>query len=103
MFTTLISAQELARQIDQAHDVIVDCRHDLMDPCAGQNAYDAGHLPGARFAHLDKQLSGPKTSASGIFFGRHPLPSKEQFIQNLRELGVSHSSQVVAYDAHGGM
>lgn len=103
MFTTLISAQELARQIDQPHIVIIDCRHDLMDPSAGQNAYDAGHLPGARFVHLDKQLSGLKTSASGIFFGRHPLPSKEEFIHNLRLLGVSHASQVVAYDAHGGM
>lgn len=103
MFTTLISAQELARQIDQAHVVIIDCRHDLMDASAGQNAYDAGHLPGARFVHLDKQLSGPKTSESGTFFGRHPLPSKEDFIRHLRELGINHTSQVVAYDAQGGM
>ncbi len=103
MFTTLISAQELARQIDQTHVVIVDCRHDLMDSSAGQKAYDAGHLPGARFVHLDKQLSGSKTSADGVFLGRHPLPSKEDFIRHLRELGINHTSQVVAYDAHGGM
>lgn len=103
MFTTIISAQELARQIDQPHVVIIDCRHDLMDASAGHSAYDAGHLPGAHFAHLDKQLSGAKTSMSGAFLGRHPLPTKEAFILNLRELGVSHASQVVAYDAHGGM
>ena len=103
MFTTLISAQELARQIDQSHVVIIDCRHDLTDATAGQHAYDAGHLPGAHFVHLDKQLSGPKTSANGTFFGRHPLPSKDDFILQLRALGVSHTSQVVAYDAHGGM
>lgn len=103
MFTTLISAQELARQIDQAHVVIIDCRHDLMDSSTGQKAYETGHLPGARFAHLDQQLSGTKTSADGIFFGRHPLPSKDDFIRHLRELGVNHTSQVIAYDAHGGM
>ena len=103
MFTTLISAQELARQIDQPHVVIIDCRHDLMDSSAGQNAYDAGHLPGARFAHLDKQLSGPKTSATGAFLGRHPLPSMDDLIRQLRELGINHTSQVIAYDAQGGM
>lgn len=103
MFTTLISAQELARQIDQAHVVIVDCRHDLMDTSAGQKAYEAGHLPGARFTHLDKQLSGAKISENGTFLGRHPLPSKDDFIRHLRELGINHTSQVIAYDAHGGM
>jgi thiosulfate/3-mercaptopyruvate sulfurtransferase len=103
MFTTLISAQELARQIDQAHVVIIDCRHDLMDTSAGQKAYESGHLPGARFVHLDKQLSGPKTSANGVFLGRHPLPSNDDFVCHLRELGINHTSQVIAYDAHGGM
>lgn len=103
MFTTLISAQELARQIDQAHVVILDCRHDLMDPTAGQNAYETGHLPGAHFVHLDRQMSGPKTSPNATFLGRHPLPDQDEFIRRLRELGVSHTSQVVTYDAHGGM
>lgn len=103
MFTTVISAQELARQIDQTHVVILDCRHDLMDASAGQKAYESGHLPGARFVHLDTQLSGSKTSESGSFFGRHPLPSKDDFVRHLRELGINHTSQVVAYDAHGGM
>lgn len=103
MFTTLISAQELARKIDQPHVVIIDCRHDLMDSTAGQKAYAAGHLPGARFTHLDKQLSGPKLAADGTFSGRHPLPSKEDFIRHLRELGINPTSQVIAYDAHGGM
>jgi thiosulfate/3-mercaptopyruvate sulfurtransferase len=103
MFTTLISAQELARQIDQTHVVIIDCRHDLMDASAGQKAFDAGHLPGAHFAHLDRQLSGSKISENGNFSGRHPLPTQEVFIRHLRELGISHTSQVVIYDAQGGM
>lgn len=103
MYTTLISAQELASQIEQADLVIVDCRHDLTDVSAGQKAYDSGHLPGARFVHLDQKLSGPKSSASGVFCGRHPLPEKQEFIRHLRELGINHASQVVAYDAQGGM
>lgn len=103
MYTTLISAHDLAREIGQANWVVVDCRHDLMDAAAGQAAYESGHLPGAFFLHMDQKLSGAKVSASGQFCGRHPLPAKEDFIRHLRELGIHSSSQVIAYDAHGGM
>lgn len=103
MYTTLISAQDLATSIAQPETVIIDCRHDLMDASAGRKAYDSGHLPGACFIHLDHQLSGPKTTTSGVFSGRHPLPAKEDFIRHLRELGVNNASQVIAYDAQGGM
>lgn len=103
MYTTLISAQDLAKQIDQPHTVILDCRHDLMDLSAGQAAYDSAHLPGARFAHLDQQLSGSKLSSDGKFRGRHPLPDEDEFIQNLRAWGIDNATQVIAYDAHGGM
>lgn len=103
MYTTLISAAELARQIEQPDTVILDCRHDLMDLSAGQAAYDGAHLPGARFAHLDQQLSGSKLSADGKFLGRHPLPEQAALIQNLRAWGINDTTQVIAYDAHGGM
>lgn len=103
MHTTLISAQELAKHVDDSRWAIIDCRHDLADLGAGQRAYDAGHIPGAKFAHLDEKLSGPKIAANGLFRGRHPLPEKQEFIHVLRSWGVDDSSQVVAYDAHGGM
>ncbi|MDO8701288.1 MAG: sulfurtransferase [Undibacterium sp.] len=103
MYTTLISAQDLAGQIVQPEMVLIDCRHDLMDSTAGELAYNAGHLPGARFAHLDQQLSGVKISVTGLFCGRHPLPAKEDFIRHLRALGIKATSQVIAYDAQGGM
>jgi len=103
MYTTLISAQELSAHIDDSQWVILDCRHDLMDTNAGQSAYTAGHIPQAQFVNLDQCLSAPKVSADGVFRGRHPLPDKAQFMQTLRQLGISNDTQVVAYDAHGGM
>ncbi|MCU6434749.1 sulfurtransferase [Undibacterium sp. Jales W-56] len=103
MYTTLISAKDLAANIDDQRWIILDCRHDLMDSAAGKKAYELGHLPRAQFAHLDSQLSGAKTSSNGAFLGRHPLPEKEDFIRALRSWGIDNSSQVIAYDAHGGM
>jgi thiosulfate/3-mercaptopyruvate sulfurtransferase len=103
MYTTIISASQLATIIDQPSTVILDCRHDLMDANLGQNAYAAGHLPGAHFAHLDLHLSGTKLAADGSFKGRHPLPERDQFIKNLQAWGINNDTQVIAYDAHGGM
>jgi thiosulfate/3-mercaptopyruvate sulfurtransferase len=101
MFTTLISAQELAAC--QGDVVIVDCRHDLMLLSAGRAAYDAGHIAGAVFADMEHELSGAKRDAAGVFRGRHPLPDQAAFIALLRRWGVNDATQVVAYDAHGGM
>ncbi|MDP3841922.1 MAG: sulfurtransferase [Oxalobacteraceae bacterium] len=103
--TTLISAAELAQRLAQpdASWVVLDCRHDLANPDAGRSAYAAGHLPQAQFAHLDHDLSGPKISPDGQFRGRHPLPERETFLQTLRNWGIDDDTQVIAYDASGGM
>lgn len=103
MYTTLISATQLASLREQVNTVVLDCRHDLMDASCGQKSYAAGHLPGAQFAHLDQHLSGAKLAADGSFKGRHPLPDKEQFILCLRAWGINNETQVIAYDAQGGM
>lgn len=103
MYTTLISAQQLAAELNNPSTVVVDCRHDLMDAQAGKNAYDAGHIPGAVFANLDTDLSGSKLDAAGVFAGRHPLPKTEDLLAALRRLGINQDSQVIAYDAHVGM
>jgi thiosulfate/3-mercaptopyruvate sulfurtransferase len=103
MFTTLISAQELASVLPDKNIVVVDCSHDLMDSLSGIHAYSTGHIPGAVFANLDRDLSGAKTNAAGVFLGRHPLPDSEELIFRLRRLGISEDTQVIAYDAHGGM
>lgn len=103
MLTTLISAQQLAAITPTTKLRIVDCRHDLMDGQAGLSAYAAGHIAGAVFAHLDEDLSGAKTNAEGVFCGRHPLPNTDNLLSALRRMGIDGDTQVVAYDAHGGM
>jgi thiosulfate/3-mercaptopyruvate sulfurtransferase len=103
MHTTLIQASELAARIDNPNWVIVDCRHDLMNLAAGREGYAVGHLPNAVFADTETELSGAKRGADGVFRGRHPLPERDALIETLRAWGVNDDTQVVAYDAHGGM
>ena len=103
MHQTLISAADLAAHIDDPAWVVVDCRHDLMNLAAGRDGYAAGHLPGAVFADIETVLSGAKTGDDGVFRGRHPLPEKEALLDALRGFGIDDTTQVVAYDAHGGM
>lgn len=102
-YTTLISATDLAKNIRDLNWIVIDCRHDLDNPDAGRNAYAAGHIPGAQFADVEIDLSDKSAGPHGEFRGRHPLPERNAFTETLRRWGVTHSSQVIAYDAHGGM
>jgi thiosulfate/3-mercaptopyruvate sulfurtransferase len=61
--------------------------------------YAQGHIPGARFLHLDDDLSGVKNGHNG----RHPLPDPALLSSKLGQLGIANTSQVIAYDSHGGM
>ena len=97
-FTTLVSAERLAAHLDDPAWVVVDCRHDLADYHHGRRAYAHAHIPGARFVHLDEDLSGTKTGLNG----RHPLPHPRTFALRLGALGIDNTRQVVAYDASGG-
>ena len=103
IYTTLIEPAALAAHVNDPKWVVVDCRHDLMNLAAGRDAHAAGHIPGAVFADMETELSGAKRDAAGHFRGRHPLPEKDAFIELLRGWGVDDDTQVVAYDAHGGM
>ncbi|MBM3343034.1 MAG: sulfurtransferase [Betaproteobacteria bacterium] len=98
-FNTLISVAALAEHLDDPNWVVCDCRHDLMQYGAGRAAYAQGHIPGARFLHLDEDLSGPKTGVNG----RHPLPHAVTFTLRLAALGIDNRKQVVAYDNAGGV
>ena len=102
-FTTLISAAELGARLDDANTVIIDCRHDLANLAAGRAGYAIGHIAGAWFADMESDLSGAKYDATGAFRGRHPLPEPDALIATLRAWGINDDTQVVAYDAHGGM
>jgi thiosulfate/3-mercaptopyruvate sulfurtransferase len=103
MYTTLISAADLASHIDDPNWVVVDCRHDLANLSAGRDGYAVAHLPHAVFADMETELSGAKRGPDGAFRGRHPLPERDALIDTLRGWGVNDGTQVVAYDAHGGM
>lgn len=102
-FTTLVSAADLAQHLFDPNWVVLDCRHDLGNPDFGRDAYAKGHIPNAQFAHLDQDLSGEKTNSDGKFLGRHSLPDRASFVHTLQRLGINQHTQVVAYDAHGGI
>ncbi len=93
-YTTLISSDDLLHRVNDSTWVIFDCRFTLADPGEGRRRYLGGHVPNARYADLDKDLSSPATAQSG----RHPLPDAAEFAEKLRAWGVSNDSQVVVYD-----
>ena len=97
----LIDAQTLKQRFAAQPNelVIFDCRFSLDDTGLGHRRYLEGHLPGALYAHLDNDLSGPITAESG----RHPLPDPERFAAWLGQCGVTPDKLVVVYDDAGGM
>jgi len=104
LYRTLISADQLlALRAGDTPLVLIDSRFDLADTAAGERAYMAGHIPRAHYLHLDRDLSAEKTDAQGRFRGRHPMPTRERFAALVGSLGVTPRTQVVVYDAQGGM
>lgn len=101
MYDTLIDCATVRAHLDDPHWLILDCRFDLGQPAAGEAAYALGHLPGARYVHLDRDLSA-KRGAGAINGGRHPLPARETIAARFGALGVADDTQVVLYDASGG-
>jgi thiosulfate/3-mercaptopyruvate sulfurtransferase len=97
IFTTLIETDELASR-SEADTVIVDCRSSLDDVAWGEREYRRQHVPGAVFAHLDRDLAGPRTGHNG----RHPLPDPAALAATFTRLGIGEGVQVVAYDQDSG-
>jgi len=98
-YTTLVGTALLAEQLDDPNWVVFDCRHDLGNPDFGTREYANGHIPGARFLHLDHDLAAPPTGTNG----RHPLPDPQVFMRTLGNAGVDSGKQVVAYDGQTGV
>ncbi len=99
IYTTLISTAELALHLADRDWAIFDCRFSLADPERGRRDYAQAHIPGALYAHLNDDLSGP--IVPGVT-GRHPLPAIEEMAARFSEWGIDQRVQVVAYDDSGG-
>lgn len=97
-WTTLVPAETLAIAIGRSDLAIVDCRFSLVNPIAGELAYQQGHLPGAVYAHLDRDLSDPTKHGQG----RHPWPGAAHFTAKLGRWGITPAHQVIIYDDGDG-
>lgn len=99
ILTALVEPEVLSQHLADPDWIVFDCRHDLAAPERGRDEYARSHIPGARFLHMDEDLSAPKTGRNG----RHPLPDPETLTKKLGDVGVDSRKQVVAYDSQGGM
>jgi thiosulfate/3-mercaptopyruvate sulfurtransferase len=92
----LISNKELHLLLNNQDPnvLILDCRFDLAKPHIGKEQYLAGHIPGAYYVDLEKDLSGPKNP----HLGRHPLPTPQAWANTRSQLGISSNSKIVIYD-----
>jgi len=98
-FRTLVSTAVLTAHTADPAFVIVDCRYKLDDEAWGEREFEARHIPGASYASLGRDLSGPRTGTNG----RHPLPDVEALARTFGNLGITSGVQVVAYDQDNGM
>jgi len=97
---TLVSAEDLSQALGDPGLVVVDCRFSLADTDGGEAAWRQAHIPGAVYAHLDRDLSDHRRHGKGQ--GRHPWPEAADFTARLGAWGIGRDSQVVAYDAGDG-
>ncbi|MFH9083663.1 sulfurtransferase [Streptomyces sp. NPDC017673] len=103
--TAIITASELAHELTGGNPpVLLDVRWQLSTAKAagapafdGRAEYTAGHIPGAVFVDLDRELA----AAPGAH-GRHPLPDPAKFGAAMRRAGVSAGRPVVVYDGGQG-
>lgn len=98
MLRTLIDAVALAQRLAAGDVILFDCRFDLADPDGGVRAFERGHVPGAAYLDLERDLAVAATAEGG----RHPLPGREAFAARLRALGVRSGDQIILYDDAGG-
>lgn len=92
MNETLVTVDKIETEL--ASSVILDCRFSLADSTEGERLYHQDHLPGAQYCHLEKHLSGPVSEHGG----RHPLPSPEEFSEQLQLWGIREHTPVIVYD-----
>nr|WP_295971940.1 sulfurtransferase [uncultured Bacillus sp.] len=94
--TILVNHEWLKENLDDVR--LVDCRFNLGNSEEGEALYKENHLPGAVYAHLERDLSGPVRKHGG----RHPLPDMEQIRRLVETYGIEPETKVVAYDGGEG-
>ncbi|MBV1905104.1 MAG: sulfurtransferase [Pseudomonadales bacterium] len=95
MYNTIIQANLLHSNLDTHNWILIDCRASLSNHNYGMKSYASYHIPGAQYANLEIDLSGPQID--GIS-GRHPLPERIKLTSFFQSLGIHNDSQIVAYD-----
>ena len=100
MYDTLIEPKVLFDELNNSNWCAIDCRASLTDLGFGRRAYAIGHIPGAGFADLATDLSGPLIPQIS---GRHPLPDPATLAEAFGRWGVDGDTQVVVYDASNGV
>jgi len=99
-WNNLVQAETLGIALSRPDIAIVDCRFSVANPAAGEHLYERSHLPGAVYAHMDRDLSDVAQRGGGR--GRHPWPSAQAFTARLGRWGIKPDHQLVAYDAGDG-
>lgn len=94
----LITVDELQALLPDS-PVLLDVRWTLPKP-DGREDFAAGHIPGARYVALDKELAAHTSDDPRQ--GRHPLPDPQTFEQTVRSWGVGEGTSVVVYDDVAG-
>ena len=99
MSQPLVSSPWLRERLDDPGVRVVDCRYRLGEPGAGEALWREGHIPGAAFMDLDRELAAEPGER-----GRHPLPEPARFETAARRAGIGPGTHVIAYDeaAEGG-
>jgi len=98
-FDTILSVKESSKHLNDPDWGFIDCRFYLQEPDKGYQDYLEGHIPGAVYAHLDRDLSGVAVAGKT---GRHPLPDIQDIAEKLSIWGINRQTQIVAYDNQGG-
>jgi thiosulfate/3-mercaptopyruvate sulfurtransferase len=96
MTSPLVETTWLRKRLGAPGLVVVDCRFRLGEPGAGERAWRRGHISGAPFLDVDKDLASEPGDR-----GRHPLPERADFEAAARRVGIGPDSLVVAYDEAG--
>ena len=93
--STMVTIAWLHEHLHDPQVVVVDCRFSLLEPDLGQQHYQTGHILGAYYFDLNRDLSSP----IGEHGGRHPLPAIAPLVERLEQMGITSETLVVAYDA----